>query len=70
MAKNEKLMTSDLTGKSLKDLVALRNDLRKQLFTLQMKNHVKALKETHQIRAIRKNIARVNTILSSKSLTQ
>lgn len=68
MAKKEKLMTSDLTGKSLKDLVALRNDLRKQLFTLQMKNAVKALKETHQIRTVRKNIARVNTILSSKSL--
>ncbi len=70
MAKNEKLGTADLQGKSLKDLVALRNDLRKQLFTLQMKNAVKALKETHQIRAVRKNIARVNTTLSSKSLAQ
>lgn len=70
MAKKEKLLTSDLTGKSYKDLVALRNDLRKQLFTLQMKNAVRALKETHQIRSVRKNIARVNTALSSKSLAQ
>ncbi len=61
---------NDLTEKSYKDLVALRNDLRKQLFSLQMKNHVKALKETHQIRAVRRNIARVNTALSSKSLAQ
>lgn len=70
MAKKEKLLMNDLTEKSYKDLVALRNDLRKQLFSLQMKNHVKALKETHQIRAVRRNIARVNTALSSKSLAQ
>ena len=70
MAKKEKLLTGDLTGKSYKDLVALRNDMRKQLFTLQMKNAVKALKETHQIRAVRRNIARINTALSSKSLAQ
>lgn len=68
MAKKEKLVMGDLSAKSFKDLVNLRNDLRKQLFTLQMKNAVKALKETHQIRSVRKNIARVNTALSSKSL--
>lgn len=68
MAKGIKLPSADLLGKSHKDLVALRNDLRKQLFSLQMKNHMKSLKETHQIRAIRKNIARVNTALTSKSL--
>lgn len=70
MAKSAILVTSDLTGKSYKDLVAMRNDLRKQLFSLKMKNHVKALKETHQLRNVRRNIARVNTVLSSKSLTQ
>lgn len=70
MAKKETLVMSDLTAKSFKDLVNLRNDLRKQLFSLQMKNAVKALKETHQIRSVRKNIARVNTALSSKSLAQ
>jgi ribosomal protein L29 len=70
MAKKEKLIMGDLTGKSFKDLVAMRNDLRKQLFTLQMKNAVRALKETHQIRTVRRNIARVNTVLSSKSLAQ
>ena len=69
MAKAPKLLTADLQGKSIKDLIALRNDLRKELFTLQMKNAVKALKETHQIRNVRKNIARVNTVLSSKSVT-
>ena len=68
MAKGTQLPSADLIGKSYKDLIALRNDLRKQLFSLQMKNHMKALKETHQIRAIRKNIARVNTALTSKSL--
>jgi len=70
MAKKEKLLSSDLTGKSFKDLVALRNDLRKQLFTMQMKNAMKALKETHQIRIVRKNIARINTALSSKSIAR
>lgn len=70
MAQSATLAMDDLTGKSFKDLLALRNDLRKQLFGLKMKNHVKALKETHQIRVVRKNIARVNTALSSKSLTQ
>ncbi|MBP6910079.1 50S ribosomal protein L29 [Patescibacteria group bacterium] len=70
MAKAAQLIASELTGKSFKDLVALRNDLRKELFGLQMKNHAKALKETHQIRNVRRNIARVNTVLSSKSLVK
>lgn len=70
MAKKDKLLINDLTEKSYKDLVSLRNELRKELFALQMKNHVKALKETHQIRSVRKNIARINTALSSKSLAQ
>ncbi len=58
----------DMAEKSLKELVALRRSLKKQLFEARMKNALKSLKETHTISVLRKNIARINTALTSKSL--
>ncbi len=51
---------------SVKDLVKMRNDLRKELHQMKMKNAMRSQSQTHQIRTTRRNIARVNTILTSK----
>jgi large subunit ribosomal protein L29 len=56
----------DLIDTSLKDLVLMRRDLKKQLFELRMKNALKSLKETHLISILRKNVARINTALTTK----
>lgn len=52
---------------SLKDLVKKRNELRKELYELKTKNALRSLSQTHKIRQVRRNIARVNFVLVSKS---
>jgi large subunit ribosomal protein L29 len=61
------MLSKDLLEKSLKELVSLRRDLKKQLFDARMKNALKSLKETHTISVLKKNIARINTALTSKN---
>ena len=60
----------DLAEKSCKDLVLLRRSLKKELFESRMKNALKSLKETHTISVLRKNIAKINTALTSKNVRQ
>ena len=52
--------------KDVKGLVAMRKQLKQELFELRMKNSVRALKETHKIGDLRVKIARINTVLQSK----
>ena len=68
MAKKTITTHDQLTSKSHKELLGMLTDLRKQLFAAKMKNSLKSLKGTHEIRVIRKNIARVHTALTSKTL--
>lgn len=56
----------ELNSKDIKGLVALRKQLKQELFDLRMKNSVRALKETHKIGDLRVKIARINTVLQSK----
>jgi len=65
MAKRKDYM-KDLWSKTLKELVKARKKFRDELFALRMKNSVKGLKQTHQIKDVRKKIARINTVLTSK----
>ena len=60
------LFMKELAGKSVKELVAMRKEAKKELFELRMKNSVRALKETHKIGDLRVKIARINTVLHSK----
>jgi len=60
------LNAQDLRGKSIKELVKMRTDHKKQLFEFRMKNAMRSLKETHLIKVARRNIARINTILKEK----
>lgn len=65
----------DLNLKSKKDLekmelVDLRKELtdsKKRYFSLKMKLELNELKQTHLIKALRKYIAVINTIASSKN---
>ena len=59
----------ELDSLSVKDLVQKRKELKKELFDLKMKNLTGALKKVSDIRLTRKNIARVNTLLSHKITT-
>ena len=60
------LFMKELISKDVKGLVAMRKQLKQELFELRMKNSVRALKETHKIGDLRVTIARINTVLQSK----
>lgn len=60
------LFMKELISKDVKGLVAIRKQLKQELFELRMKNSVRALKETHKIGDLRVKIARINTVLQSK----
>jgi len=63
----KKLFVSDLVKKSAKDLVKLRNKLRRELFDNRLKNTMRSLGWTHLISLGRKNIARINTAMTKKA---
>lgn len=58
---NNKKKIKDLAVMTPKELLALRKQAQKDHFELKMKHAVKWLKQTHQIRIAKKNIARINT---------
>jgi ribosomal protein L29 len=68
MATNKTFSTQDLLKKSSKQLIALRNDLRKELFENKLALSLRKLNQTHLIKLARRNIARVNTALKLKSI--
>ncbi len=57
----------DLQDKTAKELVLMRRDLKKELYSYKMKNAIKGLKETHKIGDVRVKIARINTVLTLKT---
>lgn len=62
----EKLNYKDLVEKTVKELVKMRNEQKKELYNLRVKNSLRALTQTHLIKVARRNIARINTALSYK----
>lgn len=60
----------DLHDKSIKELVLMRRDFKKELYGYKMKNAIKGLKETHKIWDVRIKIARINTVLTHKNKEQ
>ncbi|UFX82781.1 50S ribosomal protein L29 [Candidatus Absconditicoccus praedator] len=57
---------NEIMQKNVKELVAQRNKLKKELFDLRIKNSMRGLTQTHKIKQTRRNIARVNTALHHK----
>ncbi|AKH32844.1 50S ribosomal protein L29 [candidate division SR1 bacterium Aalborg_AAW-1] len=66
---SRKTYLKDLISLSVKDLVQKRKELKKELFDLKMKNLTGALKKVSDVRSARRNIARINTVLSHKIAT-
>ena len=64
---NSKKYTEDLRAMSAKDLDAKLKELKEELFRLRFQHAINQLDNPHQIAEVKKNIARVMTILSEKN---
>ncbi len=60
----------DLENKSVNELNDLLNDLRAESFTLGWKNKTQQQDQTHKIRLVRRDIARVLTALKQIELKE
>lgn len=58
---------SDIENKSVTELIKQKNDLSAKLFDMKMKNTLGQLAAPHQIRNMRRDIARINTVLVRKA---
>lgn len=62
----KEVLAKDLLKKGIKELVKLRSTLKREIADLQMKLQLKSLKQTHLVKAAKVQVARINTVLSSK----
>ncbi|APJ38411.1 50S ribosomal protein L29 [Mycoplasmopsis pullorum] len=60
------MLYKDIKEKSTEELQKLVNDLKAELWTLRFKNATGSLDQTHKIKLIRKDIAKVLTALNEK----
>ncbi len=60
----------ELENKSVSELNQLLNDLRAESFTLGWKNKTQQQDQTHKIKEVRRNIARILTALKQKELSE
>lgn len=58
---------SDIENKSALELIKQKNELSTKLFDMKMKNSLGQLSSPHQVRNVRRNIARINTALVRKA---
>jgi large subunit ribosomal protein L29 len=56
----------EIREKNLEELKILKHDLKDELFKLQMKKGTGQLEKSHRLRELKKDIARVMTILKQK----
>ena len=57
----------DLNTQSVADLDAALTDAKKELFNLRFQNATNQLDNTSRIKEVRRNIARVKTVITEKS---
>ncbi len=60
------MKASDLQAKNSGELNDMLLELRKEQFTLRMQHGTGQLGSPHELRRVRKNIARVKTVLNQK----
>ena len=65
--KSQKFL-DEMKNKTSEQLVLDLADLKKELFSLRLKNATNQLNNTSEIKRVRKNIARVQTLISQKTL--
>ena len=58
---------SDLNTKSADELKQLLADLKKEQFNLRFQAATGQLEKTHRVNEVRKDIARIKTVLSTKT---
>ncbi|MCR8613250.1 MAG: 50S ribosomal protein L29 [Mycoplasma sp.] len=56
----------DLKTKEVKELTSILDDLKAKLFMLHFQNSTGQLDKTHQIKLVRKDVARVMTVIYAK----
>ncbi|TKB49552.1 50S ribosomal protein L29 [Ferrimonas aestuarii] len=61
------MKATELREKSVEDLNAELLSLLREQFNLRMQNATGQLKQTHELKKVRRNIARVKTILTQKA---
>ncbi|RMF12813.1 MAG: 50S ribosomal protein L29 [Alphaproteobacteria bacterium] len=60
------MKAADLRVKTLDELVSLLRDLKKEQFNLRFRQASGQLEDTARIRTVRRDIARIQTILNEK----
>lgn len=58
---------SDVENKSVTDLIKQKTELTSRLFDMKMKNTLGQLASPHQIRTVRRDIAKINTAIVRKA---
>ncbi len=61
------MKAKDLQGRATEDLVELKASMKKELFSHRMKNFTNQLDDTSLIRRTRRDIARIEGILSARA---
>lgn len=64
------MKATELRQKTVEELVALSKEQRKSLFDLRFKHYTGQLDKTAELRAIRRNVARIETIIRERELAQ
>jgi large subunit ribosomal protein L29 len=59
---------ADIREKNSEELQSLQKDLRVQLFKHRIQNHTNQLDSTAKLGKLRKDIARINTVLRQREL--
>ena len=59
---------ADIREKNSEELQSLQKDLRVQLFKARIQNHTNQLDSTAKLGKLRKDIARINTVLRQREL--
>lgn len=58
---------NEVREKTIEELRALESDLKEELFRLKMQDGTGQLEKTHRLKEVKKDIARVLTILEEKT---
>lgn len=59
---------ADMRAKSADELKDLERDLRTELFKARIQNHTNQLDSTAKLRSLRRDIARINTVLRQREI--
>ncbi|MFZ3230450.1 MAG: 50S ribosomal protein L29 [Pseudobdellovibrio sp.] len=62
------MIFKELENKSATELIKQKTELLSKIFDMKMKNSLGQLSGPHQIRILRRDVARINTVIIRKSV--